>query len=302
MIQVGHIVLHARQLIVHSLRTGSGVAFIFLTILIGLSLANLSVAPVELGLTTAEEFRESASKAIGFALAAATLRLGEEGEDVPSRMESGDLVDLGMWARYLVLENPMLLSITVLLLGLVLPILLPLGSFTSISSDVQHRTVRYLLPRTTRTSLLLGRWFGTLLLSWVLISLLLASVVVYLSIMLPAETTDSLISWAARCLLALCCLAMPYVSLGILCSASFRVPMVALLAAVGTTVGVPLLALSLQEAWEPLGKILYLLPWGYSHELLSPDPQKVSTAVFYSMGHSLVFLTLALWKFRKADL
>ena len=78
--------------------------------------------------------------------------------------------------------------------------------------------------------------------------------------------------------------------------------MVALLAAVGTTVGVPLLALSLQEAWEPLGKILYLLPWGYSHELLSPDPQKVSTAVFYSMGHSLVFLTLALWKFRKADL
>ena len=217
-------------------------------------------------------------------------------------MESGDLIDLGMWARYLVLENPMLLSITVLLLGLVLPVLLPLGSFTAISSDVQHRTVRYLLPRTTRLSLLLGRWLGTLLLTWILITLLLVSVVVYLSIILPPDSTGSMVPWAARCLLALCCLAMPYVSLGILCSATFRLPMVALLAAVGITVGLPLLALSLQEAWEPLGQILYLLPWGYSHELLSPDVEKVRNAVFYSIGHSLLFMTLAAWRFRRADL
>jgi len=237
MSQARHILLHAKKLIVHSLRTGSGVAFIFLTILIGLSLANLSIAPVELELTTADAFRENASQAIGIALATATLRLGADDQDFLSRMETGDLIDLGMWARFLVIENPMLLSITVLLLGLALPILLPLGSFTAISSDVQHRTVRYLLPRTTRYSLLLGRWLGTLILSWVLIFLLLSSVVFYLSIMITTESTESMIPWAARCLLALCCLSMPYVSLGILCSATFRVPMVALLAAGGSHCG-----------------------------------------------------------------
>ena len=308
MIQFRHVLLHAQKLIIHSLRTGSGVAFIFLTILIGLSLANLSITPVELGFTTAEEFRESASKAIGFALATASLRMGVEDENLPpdtdilSRMESGDLIDLGMWARYLILDNPMLLSITVLLLGVVLPLILPLGSFTAISSDVQHRTVRYLLPRTSRLSLLVGRWLGTLFLSWVLILLLLFSVVVYLSIMLPPEATESMVPWAGRCLFSLCCLATPYVSLGVLCSAVFRVPMVALLAAVGATVGTPLLALSLQEAWDPLGNLLYLLPWGYSHELLSPDGDKVFKAVAYSMGHSLLFMTLAAWRFRRADL
>ena len=78
--------------------------------------------------------------------------------------------------------------------------------------------------------------------------------------------------------------------------------MVALLAAVGVTVGTPLLALSLQEAWDPLGNLLYLLPWGYSHELLSPDGGTVFTAVAYSLGHSLLFMTLAAWRFRRADL
>ena len=150
--------------------------------------------------------------------------------------------------------------------------------------------------------MLLGRWLGTLLLSWILILLLLTSVVVYLSIMLPPEATESMVPWAGSCLLALCCLAIPYVSLGILCSATFRVPLVALLAAVGATVGTPLLALSLQEAWAPLGNLLYLMPWGYSHELLSPDGDKVFTAVIYSLGHSLLFMTLAAWKFRRADL
>ena len=34
MIQFRHVLLHAQKLIIHSLRTGSGVAFIFLTILL----------------------------------------------------------------------------------------------------------------------------------------------------------------------------------------------------------------------------------------------------------------------------
>ncbi|NCF56432.1 MAG: ABC transporter permease subunit [Planctomycetia bacterium] len=300
-----HIGLHAIKVISHSMRSGSGVAFIFLTILIGLSLANLVVTPIELELITVEELQDSSARAIGIALATATLR-ASDGDDnqgtLTSRMENGDLIDLGMWARYLVIENPVLLSITVLLLGVVLPLLLPLGSFTVISGDVQHRTVRYLLPRTSRSSILIGRWLGSMILAWSLIIFLLCSVVIYLSIMIPSESLEDLIPWAGRCFLALFFLTIPYVSLGILCSATFSVPMVALLATVGSTIGVPSLSLSLQEAWEPLGNLLYLLPWGYSHELLSPTTHKVVEASAYCLLHGLLFLILALLKFRRADL
>ena len=300
-----HIGHHAMMMMTHSMRSGAGVAFIFLTIIIGLSLANLTVTPVELEMITVEELQDSSAKFIGVALATATLRAsgGDDNSDsLTSRMETGDLVDLGMWARYLVVENPMLLSITVLLLGVVLPLLLPLGSFTVISGDVQHRTVRYLLPRTTRSSILLGRWLGSLILSWALILFLISSVVIYLSIMIPSESLEDLIPWGGRCFLALFFLTLPHVSSGILCSATFSAPMVALLAAIGATVGIPLLSLSLQEAWEPLGNLLYLLPWGYSHQLLSPSMENFFEASAYCLGHAALFLTLALLKFRRADL
>ena len=140
------ILIHARNSMSHSLRSGSGVVFIVLTILAGLALANLAFAPIELGFIELEQFRDNAAQGIGVVLSLATLQQGDP-DSIVGRMESGELVEMTMWARYLVLEKPMLLSITVLLLGLVLPLLLPLGTYTAISGDVQHRSIRY-LPET----------------------------------------------------------------------------------------------------------------------------------------------------------
>jgi ABC-type transport system involved in multi-copper enzyme maturation permease subunit len=295
------ILIHARNSMSHSLRSGSGVAFIVLTILAGLALANLAFAPIELGFIELEQFRDNAAQGIGLVLSLATLQQGDP-EAMLGRMESGELVEMTMWARYLVLEKPMLLSITVLLLGLILPLLLPLGSFAAISGDVQHRSIRYVLPRTTRTSLLLGRLLGCLLLAWILITALVAAIVMYLGIVLSLDSWDALIPWGLSCLGALLVLSFPYVCLGILCSTLCRVPLVALFASTGITVAVPLIAFSARAGLEPLGKLLYLLPWGYSHQLLSPDSQTVSQAMLYCLGHGLVFIAIALHRFRRADL
>ena len=120
-----HIGHHAMMMMTHSMRSGAGVAFIFLTIIIGLSLANLTVTPVELEMITVEELQDSSAKFIGVALATATLRAsgGDDNSDsLTSRMETGDLVDLGMWARYLAVDNPLSLSITARSFGLALPL------------------------------------------------------------------------------------------------------------------------------------------------------------------------------------
>jgi ABC-type transport system involved in multi-copper enzyme maturation permease subunit len=295
------LIAHARNSMSHSLRSGSGVAFIVLTVLAGLTLANLAFAPIELGAIELDEFRTNVGKAIGVALSTATLQQGDA-ESFLGRLESGELQEITMWAQYLVLEQPMLLSLTVLLLGLVLPLLLPLGSFAVISGDVQHRSIRYLLPRTTRTSLLLGRLLGCLILSWLLIIGLLAAVVLYLGTVLSLYSWDELIPWAIRCLAALLVLSFPYISLGIFCSTIFRAPMVSLLTSAGAAMAVPVLAYSARSAWEPLGNLLYLLPWGYSHQLLSPDASTVSFAMLCCLGHGLIFTSLALYSFRRADL
>ena len=295
------ILIPARNSMSHSLRSGSGVVFIVLTILAGLALANLAFAPIELGFIELEQFRDNAAQGIGVVLSLATLQQGDP-DSIVGRMESGELVEMTMWARYLVLEKPMLLSITVLLLGLVLPLLLPLGSYTAISGDVQHRSIRYLLPRTTRTSLLLGRLLGCLLLAWMLIGVLMAGIVLYLGIVLSLDSWDELIPWGLRCTGALLCLSFPYVCLGVLCSTICRVPLVALFASAGVAVAVPVIAFSARAAWEPLGNLLYLLPWGYSHQLLSPDAQTVSMAMLYCLGHGVIFISIAHHQFRKADL
>ncbi|MDE0961338.1 MAG: ABC transporter permease subunit [Planctomycetota bacterium] len=295
------ILLHARNSLSASLRSGSGVAFIVLTMIVGLGLASLVFMPIESELITPEEFKTNAAQAVGYFLSMATLQPGAI-SSFEDRLGSGDLVDLAMWGRYLVLDHPVLLSLTVMLLGLVLPILLQLGSFASISGDVQHRSIRYLLPRTTRPALLLGRLLGALILSWSVITCLMSAIVLYLGIVLPLDGWDALIPWGFQTLGALVVLSVPYVALGVLCSTLFRVPMVALMGAVGFTVAVPLIAFSSRQAWEPLGKILYLLPWGYAHQLLSPDGSKVLQAALFCLGHGLIFTIIAVLRLRRADL
>ena len=295
------ILLHARNSLSHSLRSGSGVAFIVLTVMVGLGLASLVFMPIETEMTTAEEFKKNAAQAVGYFLSVATLQPGEY-NTFADRMGSGDLVELAMWGRYLVLDHPVLLSLTVILLGLVLPILLQLGSFASIAGDVQHHSIRYLLPRTTRASLLLGRLLGALILSWTVIACLQGAIVMYLGIVLPLDGWSALIAWGFQTLGALMVLTVPYVALGVLCSTIFRAPMVALMGSVGFTLAVPLIAFSSRQAWEPLGKLLYLLPWGYSHQLLSPDGHVVWKAALYCLGHGLIFTVIALLRLRRADL
>jgi len=307
MSRISHILLHARNSMSHSLRSGSGIAFIVLTMMTGLGVASLVFMPIELEMISAEEFRDNAARAVGFFLAMATLQEGSF-NTFEKRMEAGDLVELANWGRYLVLDHPVLLSLTVLLLGLVLPILLPLGSFASISGDVQHRSIRYLLPRTTRSSLLLGRLLGALVLSWTLITLLQGAIVLYLGIVLPLDGWSDLVPWGIRTLGALMVLCVPYVALGVLFSTLFRVPTVALLGSVGFTLAVPVISLSLNRAgeeWEMLGflgYLLYLLPWGYSHNLLSPDGQTVAWAMLFCLCHGFFFTIVAVLRIRRMDL
>ncbi|HIG04253.1 MAG TPA: hypothetical protein EYQ08_00755 [Planctomycetes bacterium] len=295
------ILLHARNFLSHSLRSGSGVAFIVLTVMVGLGCASLVFFPIESEIITAKEYKENAAQGVGTILAVVTLQPGKFSTLI-EQIETEELVELAMWGRYLVLDHPVLLSLTVLLLGLLLPVLLQLGSFACIAGDVQHHSIRYLLPRTTRTSLLLGRLLGALILSWTVITCLQGAIVMYLGIVLPLDGWGALIAWGLQTLAALVVLAVPYVALGVLCSTIFRSPMVALMGSVGFILTVPLIAFSSREAWEPLGNLLYLLPWGYAHHLLSPDGTVVVKTVLYCLGHGLIFTVIAVLRLRRADL
>jgi len=216
--------------------------------------------------------------------------------------DQGQLIDISQWAQFLVVQQPMILSATFLLFGLVMPLLIPLGSFATIAVDAESGAFRHLLTRTRRWTLVFGRFLGALLLTALVLCALVATVVIYIRVQIPIYTWEALISWGGRGLLALLALSIPYVALSVLVSASVKSPRTALLASVIVVAGVPLIAFSAQNAWEPLGKLLYLLPWAYSHQLLHPDLANGVLAALACFGHGVVFLLAAIWVFERRDL
>lgn len=295
------VLLHARHSLRHSMRSGNGVTFVVFSTFFGLGLANLLLEPIELGLIDdLEEFQQDLAKGIGIALAMASLQ--GPASTLGQLFDQGQLVEFSQWAKFLVLEQPMVLSATFLLYGLAMPLLIPLGSFSIIAADAQSGAFRYLLTRSRRWAIILGRFLGALVLADLVLLGLVVTLVIYIRVQIPVYSWEAIIAWGSHGLLALLALSIPYVALSLLISASVKSPRTALLATVVSIAGVPLIAFSAQNAWEPLGYLLYLLPWAYSHQLLHPDLSSAVFAGLACLGHGAVFLLMAMWVFERRDL
>jgi len=293
-----HIRLIALATIPGMLRSGTGVVYAILTVTVGLTFANIVFSAfTSMGL---RELLEKVDLVLRFTLAAISLR-GTFGELVELE-QHGNMIQMQEWANYLLREQPALLSIVLLLQMVLVPLFVATGAFNQLAGDLQHGAVRYQLLRTTRTRLYLGRFVGTAIFTAGLMIVLTAAVVFFMGFKLDLYGWGAILAWGARGLLALIVISLPYVAFCSWVSASVGSPFTSLVLTSLVIPAHPFLALGAYNAWEPLGKLIYLMPWGIQHWLFHPDPWTAAAAAAGCLGYAALFLLLGLVSFRRRDL
>jgi hypothetical protein len=286
-----HIQLIAWTHIRYSMRGGTGLVFVFLALVAGLGIAGAIMDP----LTLIEKEMDQPAQ-----------QMMDQVIDTVGRPVIAWVVDDDQeQASYLISEQPALVSVFLLILVIGLPFLVGLGSFNQLSGDIGSRGIRYLLLRTERVNLFLGRFIGTYLFSLAVYGLVMAVVLIYLLIKVHFYPPGELILWMGRGFLAVCLLSMPYTALCAWISAGVDSPFGSLGSLVFNQLIIgfwPLLVSMAKRAWEHASYLHYLMPWGYKYWLLHPSPVLFLICVAVMLAFTVVFLVLGLRHFQKRDL
>ena len=286
----------------HTVRGGAGLVFLMITLLFGLGVAQAVLTPVEKIMAEqakagvepdAERVVSEIFEVVGRPVV--QWALGIESDENSSA--SSDV-----WTTFLLDDRPALLSIIFLILLFGMPLLISFLAFNQIAGDVQNRGLRYLLLRTERANIFIGRFLGTAFFSTLVIAFIIGTITFYLGVNIRIYSAGPLIGWALHGFLALSVLMLPYIAICSWISASVDSAFISLVLAKGVIVGVWLFSLLGSLVWKPAIYINYALPWGLQNHLLHPHLSHSLGAALACLGYMLVFLFLGYYRFETRDL
>ncbi len=305
----------------YAIRSGSGLVYLMIALVFGLSVAHIIIMPVEklmalqkkqIGKTDPQAIKKTINDIgqpiIQFVLGiktfeqitkdAATSQLPIQNENLSGNNKPG----FDPWTDFLLEKKPALLSVIFLILVFGMPFVISFLAFNQISGDVQNHGLRYLLLRTERCNIFFGRFIGTVLFSTAVMAIIVATITLYLGTKTRLYPASQLSIWAIQGFLALSILMVPYIAVCSLISASVNSPFLSLVLAKVAIAGVLLIAILGSFAWKPAKYILYTLPWGWQNNLLHPDMSHWLLAAIASLVYTAFFLTLGYIRFEMRDL
>ncbi len=279
-----------------SLRTGGGLTALLLALVTGLGVAQAFITPVENLMKEAPKLGHSE---------------GEAADSIATIAESNEIAGALKWItglgeseiEYLVTDQPALLSVIWIFLLAFIPFLTVLSAFNQTAGDIGNKGLRYLLLRTERSNIYLGRSVGTLLFSTGSLLLLLGLVLVYVGLKLKLYPFGDLASSGMHGFLALFFLSLPYIAMCGWFSAMFESAFGSLAICLLVT-GFPILGLKMVN-WATESDLAWmeqLTPWGWKYDLLSGDMGARLLAYGVMLGFTAVFLVLGMRQFQKRDL
>lgn len=295
-VQWRHIRIVSNYWMRFSVRTGGGLMALFLVLITGLSVAHLFITPVEGLMERAPELGHTEGEA---ADAIARVAESEQIRDVVQWITGQDQGEV----EYLLREQPALLSVIWLMLLMFFPFVTAIGAFNQTSGDIGNRGLRYLLLRTERTNVYLGRSLGTLYFSTASLLLLMVLVLLYVGLKLNLYGFGELMGSGLQGTLALLFLSLPYIAmcgwLSSLFDSAFASLAICLL-----MVGGPIVAFKVIDAASrtDLEWLQRLLPWGWKYELLSGDIGTRLLAYGVMLGFTAFFMALGMRHFHRRDL
>jgi ABC-type transport system involved in multi-copper enzyme maturation permease subunit len=183
-----------------------------------------------------------------------------------------------------------------------MPFLACLGAFNQLAGDIQYKGLRYLLLRTERANIFLGRFIGTILFTMAILALLMIVIFLYLVFKADFYAPLQVAGWLLYGYVALCLFALPYVALCSWISGATDSPFLSLILceiiAIFPIVFVAL-ATNIHKSLEYVG---WIMPWPFKYHLMSPNPVHVTGAAGAMLGFTALFLFLGLRQFQRRDL
>jgi ABC-type transport system involved in multi-copper enzyme maturation permease subunit len=312
----------------YAVRSGSGLVYLLIALIFGLTVAHVLITPVEQGIAEQKRemgrtdpalIREAISEigqpVIQWVLGQKTLR--EIMEDAAERQRAmmNDPNNASMaedrqkngsgfdtWVNFLIEKKPALLSAIFLVLLFGMPFVISFLAYNQISGDNQNHGLRYLLLRTERSNIYFGRFIGTVIFSTAVMAIIVAIITFYLGMKTRIYPAPALAGWAVCGFLALAILMVPYIAVCSLISVSVDSPFLSLVLAKLTIAGVLFMAILGSFAWKPAKYLMYALPWGWQCNLLHPEPARWLGAVAGCLAYAAVFLMLGYYQFERRDL
>ena len=291
-IRGSHLRLIASSHVRNSLRNGAGVIFLVLSMIIGLVLATIAVMPVEQLMKISEKTGHAETAEILFNKAIA---------DWGPRLLSTFVGATDEQSRFFLAEKPALISLFFILLFAFLPFLAFLSGFNQTSGDIGSRGLRYLLLRTERANVFLGRLIGTYIFTVAVITVIIAVVGLYVIVKVKFYDAGDVIPWLFRGWLAAAMFVMPWIALCSWISATIPVPFLSLLVAQGGLTFWVILVAIMKGKLAELGYMAYATPWGYKWWLLDPSLGKMFGAFVIMLAFTAVLTLLGLRTFHRRD-
>ena len=201
---------------------------------------------------------------------------------------------------------------------LVAPVLIALMGFDQVAGEVAPKSMRYLIVRVRRTSIVAGKYLTQVTVLLALLTLCVVAMVGTARGLDPDFGWADTFAWGLKLLLAMAAIGVTYAALTTLCSALAPNGPLALFLNIGVlfsfwlasllanrvrlpgAVGGGGLEATKEESW--VAYLRYLVPSEFEHRLLSPDALEYGTGLLAYLGFALVFLALARLALQRRDL
>lgn len=198
------------------------------------------------------------------------------------------------------------------------PLLIALMGFDQLAGEIAPKSMRYLIVRVRRNSIIIGKWLSQVtLLCAILVLCVLAMVGTAKGLNADFPWTEAL-TWASRLSIAIMVIGVAYASLTTLCSTVAGNSALALFLNVIVLFSfwfVSLLGnhwrlpdgptpagLDMLKAESPMAFVRYLAPSEFEHHLLSPQPLEYATGLLAYGAFAVIFLGLARLALQDRDL
>lgn len=191
--------------------------------------------------------------------------------DNPAKTIAFTPPDRDAWADYVTSEKPALLSFIFAVMMTLFPILSAFLAFNQISEDARRKGFRYLLLRTTRSSIFFGKFLAALAIIVPIIVLTVSAIAFFVAISYNFYPVADIVTWSLWAIVMLVLVSAPSIAFCLLISALVNSGFGSL-AAGALTLGLwPVIARLLKDAAGFLTFFQYLLPQKTAYFLMHPQ-------------------------------
>ncbi|HEX7837555.1 MAG TPA: hypothetical protein VF469_08840 [Kofleriaceae bacterium] len=293
MLRKPHLHLIAGHSVRHGIRGGAGLVSLLLTLVLGLVLASVVIAPLEQAERLAATHGDTAD---------VTAKVNAEVIAVARKAIDWAVSPSDAQLDYLTRDHPAMVSAILVLLFLVTPLLACLGGFNQTSGDIGTKGLRFLLIRTERPNIFLGRFIGTFLFGAVTLASLFAILALYMSLKVHVHAPGEMMLWLLQGYARLVVFSLPYVALCAWVSCSIDSPFASLVVALLVAYLLPLLIGIGSGINDGVRYLQYVTPWGYKWWLLAPVSPELAGGIAVMSGFTAVFVAAGLRYFSARDL